>query len=63
MSAKAKKSEVFRYFIKVKSEFLAGSHPISLMKNKNSGAGAMFMKRKAPRSELCHFYDGSAALK
>jgi len=31
-----------------------------------AGAGAMFMKRRAlepePEPELCHFYDGSAAL-
>jgi len=32
-----------------------------LMKTKSSEAGAMFMKRRAP--ELCHFHDGSAALK
>jgi len=28
------------------------------MKTKSSGAGAMFMKRRAPEPELCHFYDG-----
>jgi len=33
----------------------------TLMKPKSFGAGAMFMKIRAP--ELCHFYDGSAALK
>jgi len=33
------------------------------MKIKSSGAGAMFMKRRAPEPELCHFYDGFAALK
>jgi len=33
------------------------------MKTKSSGAGAMFMKRRAPQPELCHFYDSSAALK
>jgi len=32
MSAKDKKSEVFSYFIKVKCEFLARSHTISLNK-------------------------------
>jgi len=32
------------------------------MEKESSGAGAMFMKR-APEQELCHFYDGSAALK
>jgi len=34
------------------------------MKTKSSGAGAgvMFVKRRAPVSELCHIYDGSAAL-
>ena len=32
----------------------------TLMKTKSSGAGAMFMKRRS--LELCHFYDGSAAL-
>jgi len=36
----------------------------TLMKTKSSGAGAgtMFMKRRAPEPELCHFSDGSAAL-
>ena len=34
----------------------------TLMKTKSSGAGAMFMKRRSPELELCHFYDGSAAL-
>jgi len=28
------------------------------MKTNSSGAGAMFMKRRAPEPELCHFYDG-----
>jgi len=28
------------------------------MKTKSSGAGAMFMKKRAPEPELCHFYDG-----
>ena len=32
------------------------------MKTKSSGAGAAFMKRRAPEPEVCHFYDGSAAL-
>jgi len=32
MSAKHKKSEVFSYFKKVKGDFLAGSHIISLHK-------------------------------
>jgi len=32
-------------------------------KSKSSGAGAMFMKRRAREPELCHFYDGFAALK
>ena len=33
------------------------------MKTKSSGggAGAMFMKRRAPEPELGHFYGGSAA--
>jgi len=37
----------------------------TLMKTKSfgDGVGAMFMKRKAPEPELCHFYDGCAALK
>jgi len=35
----------------------------TLIKAKSSGAGAMFMKRRAPEPELCHFYDGSAAVK
>jgi len=37
----------------------------TLMKTKSSrvGAGVMFMKRRAPKLELCHFYDCSAALK
>jgi len=34
----------------------------TLMKTKSYGDGAMFMKR-TPEPELCHFYDGSAALK
>jgi len=36
----------------------------TLMKTKTSEAraGAMFMKTRAPKLELCHFYDGSAAL-
>jgi len=36
----------------------------TLIKSMSSGAGAgaMFMKRKAPEPELYHFYDGSAAL-
>jgi len=34
---------------------------VTLIKTKSSGAEAMFMKRRAP--ELCHFNDGSAALK
>jgi len=33
------------------------------MKKERSGAGAMFMKRRAPEPHLCYFYDGSAALK
>ena len=33
------------------------------MKKESSGAGALFMKKRAPEPELCHFYDGSAALK
>jgi len=35
------------------------------MKTKSSGAGsgATFIKRRAPEQELCHFYDGSTALK
>jgi len=34
------------------------------MKTKSfgAGAGAMFMKRRAPEPEQSHFYDGSAAL-
>jgi len=28
----------------------------------SAGTGAMYMKNRAPESELCHFYDGSAAL-
>ena len=32
------------------------------MKTKSSGAGAMFMKRRALEPELYHFYDGSTAL-
>jgi len=30
------------------------------MKTNSSGAGAMFVKRRAPEPELCHFYDGFA---
>jgi len=38
---------------------------VTLMKTKSSGAGsgATFIKRRAPEQELCHFYDGSTALK
>jgi len=34
------------------------------VKTKSSGAGVavMFMKRRAPEPELCHFYDGTTAL-
>jgi len=32
----------------------------ALMKTKNSIA--MFMNKRAPETELCHFYDGSAVL-
>jgi len=34
------------------------------MKTKSSGSGngAMFMKRRAPEPEQCHFYRSSAAL-
>jgi len=37
----------------------------TLMKTKSSGAraGDMFMKRIISKPELCHFYDGPAALK
>jgi len=35
----------------------------ALVKNKSSGAGAMFMKRRVPEPELCHFLDGSASMK
>jgi len=37
---------------------------VTLIKTMSSGAGvgAMFMKRKALEPELCHFYDGFAAL-
>jgi len=33
------------------------------MKIRSSGAaaGAMLIKRRAPKTELCHFYGGSAA--
>ena len=34
----------------------------TLMTTKSSGAGAVFMKSKAPEPEQGHFYDGSAAL-
>jgi len=33
------------------------------MKTRSSGVGAMFMKRRAPEPELCHFYDSFASLK
>jgi len=33
------------------------------MQRETSGAGATNMKIRAPEPELCHFYDGSAALK
>jgi len=32
------------------------------MKTISSEAGAMFMNKGTPGPELCHFYDGSAAL-
>jgi len=37
---------------------------VTVMKTKSSGARvrAMFMKRRALEPELCHFYDGFAAL-
>jgi len=37
---------------------------ITVMKTKSSGAGtgAMFMKRRPPEPQQCHFYEGSAAL-
>jgi len=37
----------------------------TLMKTKNTGAGAgaMFIKRKTPEPELCHFCSSSTALK
>jgi len=38
------------------------SSAATFMKTKSSGAGAMFMKIRAPGPELGHFYDGSAAL-
>jgi len=31
-------------------------------KSSRAGPGAVFMKRRTPELELCHFYDGSAAL-
>jgi len=34
-----------------------------VMETKSSGAGIMFVKRRAPEPQLCHFYNGSAALK
>jgi len=34
----------------------------TLMKTMISGAVAVFMNRRAPEPELCHFYDSSAAL-
>ena len=33
------------------------------MKTMSSGAGGMFMKKRAPEPKLYHFYDGSAALR
>ena len=33
------------------------------MKTMSSGAGAMFMKKRAPGPKLYHFYDDSAALR
>jgi len=43
----------------MKKESAGASH----IKDKSSGAGAIFMKRRAPEPALCHFYDGFAALK
>jgi len=34
----------------------------TLMKTKSSGAGTMFIKRRPPKPELCHFYNSSIAL-
>jgi len=34
----------------------------AIRKTKSSIAGAMFMNKRAAETELCHFYDGSAAL-
>jgi len=43
-----------------RTEARAGS---GAMKKESSGAGAMFMKRRAAELELWHFYDGSAVPK
>jgi len=42
-----------------KESFGAGA---TLMKTKSSEAGAIFMKRRSPDPELCHFYVGSVAM-
>jgi len=36
---------------------------VDVLKRTEAEAGAMFMKRRAPETELCHFYDSSAALR
>jgi len=46
----------------MKKESSGAGARATLMKTKSSGAGATFMKRRAADPELCHFYDGSAAL-
>jgi len=35
----------------------------TLMKTNSFGAGPMFMKRRGPEPELCHFYDSAALVK
>jgi len=46
----------------MKKESSGSGSEATLMKTKSSGAGAMFMKRRASELELCHFYDGSVTL-
>jgi len=44
-----------------KRELRSRSHTYET-KSTGAGAGAIFMKRRAPEPELHHFYDGSAYL-
>jgi len=46
----------------VKKESSGARAALKKTKSSGAGAGAMFMKRRAPGAELSHFYEDSAAL-